>query len=196
MNLEKISKRILTRLEKVKVITLTGVTEQARPSLISKMGVKLSASVLWLETNEKNAKQILSLLKFWSRQSEIKNPFPIFYLPSSIPEQKLDLDQYINQSKALYSLMKNKACIIVTSIQVAGEPLFPFQQFKNEICSIKVNREINLTKLIKKLVEIGYTQEDLALEEGLISRRGGILEIFPFLLCLTGIIVLADNRFC
>jgi len=194
VNLEKISKRILTRLEKEKIVTLTGVTEQARPSLISKMGIKLSASVLWLETNEKNAKQILNLLKFWSRQSEIKNLFPIFYLPSSISEQKLDLDQCINQSKILYFLMKNKPCIIVTPIQIVGEPLFPFQQFKNEICSIKVNQEINLTKLIKKLVEIGYTQEDLALEEGLISRRGGILEIFPINLSRPVLIEFFGNK--
>ena len=104
MNLEKISKRIPARLEKEKIITLTGVIEQARPFLFSKVGVNLSAPVLWLETNEKDARQNLGLFKFWSRQSEDKNLFPIFHLPPPTPDQKSDLGQHINQSKILYFL--------------------------------------------------------------------------------------------
>ena len=54
------------------------------------------------------------------------------------------------------SILKNKPNIIVTYISSFTRPLIPLDIYKDNVINVKVNSTIDVNKLIKKLVIMGY----------------------------------------
>ena len=59
------------------------------------------------------------------------------------------------------SILKNKPNIIVTYISSFTRPLIPLDIYKDNVINVKVNSTIDVNKLIKKLVIMGYKKMEL-----------------------------------
>ena len=76
------------------------------------------------------------------------------------------------------SILKNKPNIIVTYISSFTRPLIPLDIYKDNVINVKVNSTIDVNKLIKKLVIMGYKRTPSTQQTGDFSVRGEIIDIY------------------
>lgn len=77
------------------------------------------------------------------------------------------------------SIINNEKKIIVTYISSALRSLPPIEVFKNNIIKIKEKDIIDVKKLTKQLVILGYTRTPTTQKTGEFSVRGEVIDIFP-----------------
>ena len=77
------------------------------------------------------------------------------------------------------SIINNEKKIIVTYISSALRSLPPIEVFKDNSIKIKEKDIINVNKLIKQLIILGYTRTPTTQKTGEFSVRGEVIDIFP-----------------
>ena len=73
----------------------------------------------------------------------------------------------------------NEKRIVITNLMGFLRFFPPISNYKKSFIELKVNQEINIENLIKKLYKIGYTRESLVNKTGEMAVRGYIIDIFP-----------------
>lgn len=68
--------------------------------------------------------------------------------------------------------------IIVTSVEALMSKLPPKRLWNQSHLSVSVGQTLEIDGFIKKLLEMGYTREDLVTHPGTFSLRGGILDLY------------------
>jgi len=76
------------------------------------------------------------------------------------------------------TILKNKPSIIVTYISSFTRPLIPFNIYKENVINIKTSKTIDINKLIKQLVIMGYKRTPSTQQTGDFSVRGEIIDIY------------------
>ena len=69
---------------------------------------------------------------------------------------------------------------VITTIDGCMDKLLPLDYIKQNIMTMTVGDEVNLTDYEKKLVKLGYERCAQAESSGQFAVRGGIIDIFPF----------------
>ncbi len=86
-------------------------------------------------------------------------------------------------SLAMYHLMGvEKPAIppvIVAPVRAVMTRTLPRRDFLKNSKTIKIGQTISIRSLVQTLVDIGYNPEEIVLEPGQFSHRGGILDIWP-----------------
>ena len=107
---------------------------------------------------------------------------PEAYLPvtDTFIEKDSSIDEEIDRLRlrATTSLMSRRDVIIVASVSCIygiGSP----QDYQAMLVPFVVGHSIKLKETLKRLVDIHYVRNDLALEQGVFRVRGDVLEIFP-----------------
>ncbi|MFA6842788.1 MAG: transcription-repair coupling factor [Bacilli bacterium] len=77
------------------------------------------------------------------------------------------------------SLLTKKHNVIVTHISAITKKLLPFNIFKQNVININKNDDIDIDKLTRSLIELGYKKEPTCSSVGCFSLRGGVIDIFP-----------------
>ena len=77
------------------------------------------------------------------------------------------------------SILKNKKNIIVTYISSFLRPLIPIEVYKDNVININIGNTIDVNKLIKQLVIMGYKRTPSTQQTGDFSVRGEIIDIYP-----------------
>ncbi len=80
---------------------------------------------------------------------------------------------------ALRSLAEPGARIVIASPQAALERTLPKDLLLESFVTVKPGDELEPVQFIKKLVALGYEQQEPVRLPGGFSRRGGIIDIFP-----------------
>ncbi|MGD9677800.1 MAG: transcription-repair coupling factor [Vulcanibacillus sp.] len=80
--------------------------------------------------------------------------------------------------KVLKNLVTNKKGIYIIPYVSFQKFLSPKEDFESAIITLKVGQEIELDKLIKHLVFVGYERLDMVSKHGEFSVRGGVIDIF------------------
>jgi transcription-repair coupling factor (superfamily II helicase) len=110
-------------------------------------------------------------------------PSAIHHLPSGQGGLYDDGPPEINalsaRAAALAALLGDDACIVIASPQSVLERTLAPETFAAAIVSLKVEDEVDITAVGKRLVGLGYENEEPVRRPGTFSRRGGILDIFP-----------------
>lgn len=87
-----------------------------------------------------------------------------------------------NTSKRIEALTK-LSCLQADITVVSAEALLQYlpnvSSFKSSLLTLKTNDEIEMSKLVSRLVQGGYVRLDMAKEKGSFSLRGDILDIYP-----------------
>ena len=83
------------------------------------------------------------------------------------------------QSHALQAMRSKTRSLIVTTFKGLLELGAPPQDVFNKSILLNLSEEIDLKKLISRLIEIGYEQEKMVSHPFEFSVRGGIVDIFP-----------------
>jgi len=78
----------------------------------------------------------------------------------------------------LNQILKEKR-IVITNLMGFLRFLPNSKDYKNSYCTIKLNEEYNIEKLVSNLYKIGYKRESLVNKTGEMAVRGFIIDIFP-----------------
>ena len=79
----------------------------------------------------------------------------------------------------LKNILEKKSCTIVTTIDAMMDLVLPLEFLEQNIITLNVGQEANITTLCKRLTALGYERCGQIEAQGQFAVRGGILDIFP-----------------
>ena len=169
--------------------TLLGVTGSGKTFTLANMIAKVQRPTLVVSHNKTLAAQLYSELKSFfprtpsSTLSVITNYYqPEAYIPQT--DTYIAKDSAINDGlerlrlAATGALLERRDVIVVASVSCLyglGSP----EDFSDMRAKVLVSQDLSRDELLRKLVEIQYTRNDIAPERGQFRAAGDTLEIFP-----------------
>ena len=166
------SEKITALLQKRVSFALSGITNCTKLIILSQLLLKNKKKIIFVTETEQNA------LKF---QNDLKNLFEeeaeIFpYQDGSI---------YDTNSKNLYKyarqiqILQNPNNIVIVPQKALFEKFPDEVFFKEHNINIKINDDIDVQELARKLVNLGYKRKTLVADVGEYSIRGDVIDVFP-----------------
>ena len=154
-------------------VSVAGVVESALAHFIyCSFGKKRKLVVM---SSEDEAKNLYSDMKFFCDN--------VLYFPQrEFVYYNIDALAHFNEHKRIDCLAalfdKNSEIMVITTLEALLSPTIPPELLKSEQILIKQGERYDVQKLSKKLVELGYTRDDVCEGCGQFSLRGGILDIY------------------
>lgn len=81
--------------------------------------------------------------------------------------------------ETLQALANGEKCLVVTSLSGIRRPLAPLDLWQKQALTLEVAQTYDFSKLIQKLVQMGYTKRKQVERPGDLAVRGSIIDIFP-----------------
>jgi excinuclease ABC subunit B len=173
----------------LKYQTLKGVTASGKTFSMAKIIEAVQAPALVISHNKTLAAQLYREFKdfFPDNAVEYFVSYYDYYQPEAYVAGKdlyIAKDASINEEidrlrlKASMSLMERRDVLVVATVSCIygiGNPA-DFKQMRAEITK---NSDINLTSLIKKLINLQYNRNDAVLERSKFRVKGDTVDIFP-----------------
>ncbi|MBA2697615.1 MAG: excinuclease ABC subunit UvrB [Nocardioidaceae bacterium] len=168
--------------------------------LLGATGTGKTASVAWLVERVQRPTLVMLPNKTLAAQfaNELRELFPDnaieyfvsyydYYQPEAYVPQTdtyIEKDSSINEEverlrhSATWSLLTRRDVIVVSTVScIYG--LGSAQEYLNRMVHVKVGDEFDRDSLLRKLVQVQYTRNDLAGTRGTFRVRGDTLEVFP-----------------
>lgn len=159
-----------------KNLSITGLTDTSKAHVIYSLYNYSNVCPVVVCTNVSSARKMMQDLKFYSEKE-------IIFLPArEVLYYNLDVQsREINNARvyAISALLQKKDAIYVTTIDALMMPILPKEKYTGLNLKFKLGDKINLEEIIKNLIALGYTREEVVLTEGQFAVRGGIIDVFP-----------------
>ena len=178
--------------------TLLGVTGSGKTFTMANIIEKTQKPTLVLAHNKTLAGQLYSEFKEFFPENNVEYfvSFYDFYQPEAyvpVSDTYIEKDAQINDEidklrhSATASLFETRNTIIVASVSCIyglGDPI----DYENMIISLRTGMIKDRNELLKKLIKLQYTRDDLSLKRGTFRARGDVVEVFPSIEGETGVI--------
>ncbi|MDD5702595.1 MAG: CarD family transcriptional regulator, partial [Dehalococcoidales bacterium] len=157
------------------------VLDAAKPYLTAAVYQSLQLPMLVVTAQPENAKKLYEQISLWSNSRQI-NLFPE---PDILPYQRTIPDSLAEQERiqVLYSLSgmaeRKAPPLIIVSAPALIQKTISRDEFASAVHTIEVGNELDPLSLMDKWTSMGYQVDTLVEAPGRISRRGGIIDIFP-----------------
>ena len=175
--------------ESKKFQTLLGVTGSGKTFTMANIIQQVQKPTLVLAHNKTLAGQLYSEFKEFFPENNVEYFVsyydyyqPESYIPSS--DTYIEKDASINDEidklrhSATASLFETRDVIVVASVSCIyglGDPI----DYENMIVSLRPGMEIDRDKVLKKLVNMQYSRNEIDFKRGVFRAKGDILEIYP-----------------
>ena len=169
--------------------TLLGVTGSGKTFTMANVIQKVQKPTLVLAHNKTLAGQLYSEFKEFFPENHVEYFVsyydyyqPESYIPSS--DTYIEKDASINDEidklrhSATASLFESKDVIIVSSVSCIyglGDPI----DYENMIISLRPGMQKSRDEVLKKLVKMQYTRNEIDFKRGTFRAKGDIVEIYP-----------------
>lgn len=176
-------------LEGKKHQTLMGVTGSGKTFTMANIIQKVQKPTLIISHNKTLAAQLHGEFKEFFPENAVEYFVsyydyyqPEAYVPST--DTYIEKDSQINDEieklrhSATAALAERKDVIIVASVSCIYGLGSPFD-YENQLISLRPGMEKPRNEILRKLVDIQYTRNDLAFERGTFRVRGDIIDVFP-----------------
>src|SRR6188508_2065484 len=184
--IEEIARRIRGG---VKDVVLLGATGTGKTATIAWVAERLQRPILVMQPNKTLAAQFANELRqlFPDNAVEYFVSYYDYYQPEAYVPQTdtyIEKDSSINEEverlrhSATNSLLTRRDVIVVSTVSCIyglGTP----QEYVDRMLRLKVGQEMDRDGVLRRLVEIQYTRNDLSFTRGTFRVRGDTLEIFP-----------------
>ena len=178
--------------------TLLGVTGSGKTFTMANIIAKTQKPTLVLAHNKTLAGQLYSEFKEFFPENNVEYfvSFYDFYQPEAyvpVSDTYIEKDAQINDEidklrhSATASLFETRNTTIVASVSCIyglGDPI----DYENMIISLRTGMIKDRNELLKKLIKLQYTRDDLSLKRGTFRARGDVVEVFPSTEGETGVI--------
>jgi excinuclease ABC subunit B len=172
-----------------KDVVLLGATGTGKTATVAWVAEQLQRPVLVLQPNKTLAAQFANELRqlFPDNAVEYFVSYYDYYQPEAYVPQTdtyIEKDSSINEEverlrhSATNSLLTRRDTIVVSTVSCIyglGTP----QEYVDRMLRLKVGEEHDRDSVLRRLVEIQYTRNDMAFTRGTFRVRGDTLEIFP-----------------
>ena len=169
--------------------TLLGVTGSGKTFTMANIIAKMDRPTLVMSHNKTLAAQLYGELKGYFPNNAVEYFVsyydyyqPEAYRPSTDTyiEKEIDINEEIDRLrlKAMASLLERRDTIIVATVSCIygiGSP----KLFQNQRLTLKVGDRIERDDILRSLIDIFYSRNDLELKRGCFRVRGDIIEVVP-----------------
>lgn len=173
----------------VKHQTLLGATGTGKTFTISNVIQQVNKPTLVIAHNKTLAGQLYSELKEFFPHNAVEYfvSYYDYYQPEAYVPQTdtyIEKDASINDEidklrhSATSALFERRDVIIVASVSCIyglGSP----EEYRELVVSLRVGMEIERNELLRRLVDVQYTRNDIDFHRGTFRVRGDVVEIFP-----------------
>jgi excinuclease ABC subunit B len=170
-------------------IVLMGATGTGKTATVAWLAERLQRPMLVLQPNKTLAAQYASELRQFFPENAVEYfvSYYDYYQPEAyVPatDTYIEKDSSINDEverlrhAATNSLLTRRDVIVVATVSAIyglGTP----QEYVDRMLTLRVGETHDRDKLLRKLVEMQYTRNDLAATRGTFRVRGDTLEVFP-----------------
>ena len=170
--------------------TLLGITGSGKTFTMANVIEKIQKPTLILSHNKTLAAQLYGEFKalfpnnavgFFISYYDYYQPEAYMPVTDTYIEKDMSMNEEIDRLrlKATSYLMSRKDVIIIASVSCIygiGSP----DSYKDMLVHISIGDVINVKDMLRQLVNIHYTRNDMVLEPGAFRVRGDMIEIFPF----------------
>jgi len=184
--IEEIAERVRAG---TKDVVLLGATGTGKTATVAWVAEQLQRPLLVLQPNKTLAAQFANELRqlFPENAVEYFVSYYDYYQPEAYVPQTdtyIEKDSSINEEverlrhSATNSLLTRRDVIVVSTVSCIyglGTP----QEYVDRMIKLKVGEEHDRDSILRRLVEIQYTRNDMAFTRGTFRVRGDTLEVFP-----------------
>lgn len=174
---QKNFKQIIREIEKDSAQLVTGITDSARATLIASVAEEKDCPTIVFTPNLHQANLLFNdLQEFYPKENiYVYNVNDMIHTQLSIasPEEQAE------RIETLEFLLSEQPGIILIPVAGARRLLPPKAAYQQAHLDIQLDSDIELEKLTKHLVSIGYVREQIVAKPGEFSVRGGIIDIYP-----------------
>lgn len=156
------------------VIQVSGCIDAVKPHIAYSVN-NGSGSRIIVTFHEQKAKELLEEYRFFDKKAAYYPAKDILFYQSDIRGNVLTSER-IN---ALKMMAEEKEYTIITTFDGLMNPMPSPEKFIQAVTKIAVGDSVDLDKLTRHLVELGYEKNYQAQTMGEFSVRGGIIDIFP-----------------
>ena len=156
------------------------IPQAARPFVLSSLGSDLNRPLLILTSNENRSDTFYNQGKKWNIDRKIYNFLDTnstFYERSS--REKERIHNRIETLSHLINVQNNSNIDVISHASALMTPTLPKPIFNQYTIQLSVGDHIKLNKVIKNCIDSGYQPNTIVTTPGEISRRGGIIDIWP-----------------
>ncbi len=169
--------------------TLLGATGTGKTFTMSNVIKEVGKPTLIIAHNKTLAGQLYSEFKEFFPENRVEYFVsyydyyqPETYVPSTdtFIEKDASINDEIDQLRhsATSALFERDDVIIIASVSCIyglGNP----EEYKDLVVSVRVGMEMDRSELLRKLVDVQYTRNDIDFQRGTFRVRGDVVEIFP-----------------
>lgn len=169
--------------------TLMGVTGSGKTFSMAKIIERVQKPTLVISHNKTLAAQLHGEFKEFFPENAVEYfvSYYDFYQPEAyVPstdtyiEKDADINDEIDKLRhsATTALLERRDVIVVASVSCIyglGSP----KSYRNQLLSLRTGMEIDRDQIIRRLVDIQYTRNDIDFQRGTFRARGDTVDIYP-----------------
>ncbi len=174
-------RQLLAELERQDGNTTAVVLEAAKPYFIAALYQARRRPMIVITAKPENCRRLHEQLVTWSPSSGAK----LFPEPDVLPYERIASDaptklERVQVLSALAGINGDESPpLVVASAPALMQKTTPHRQFTSASHTIKLGMDIEPLQLLKKWQAMGYQMESMVEVPGTMSRRGGIVDIYP-----------------
>jgi transcription-repair coupling factor (superfamily II helicase) len=171
--------QLVDELKQPKGSTKAVVLNAAKPYFIAALYHRLRLPMLVVTAQPENSKKLHEQLLTWCPSTEIK----LFPAPDALPYQRIasDTSTELEKIQVLSALASrdDHTPLTVASAPALMQKVTPHAGFASTFHTIKSGMDIEPFRLLSQWEAMGYRTESMVEIPGMISHRGGIIDIYP-----------------
>ncbi|MFC1973789.1 hypothetical protein ACFLU2_00295 [Chloroflexota bacterium] len=151
----------------------------AKPYLVVCLHHDLGLPALVLTARPERARELYEEISAWCDSDALPWFFPE---PDALPYERLSSDPYVVQQRmrVMAGLSgKLDTPLIISSAHAIWRKTVSVSDFASSRHVLRKSMKINLEQMLARWVSLGYEVENTVELPGAVSRRGGILDIYP-----------------
>jgi len=170
---------LINDLQSAQVGVKVAVLDAAKPYLIACLYQQSGLPILVITARPERARQLYDEIPVWCGSSDSIHLFPE---PDALPYERISSDPYTvkQRLKVLSRLNKaDKAPLVIASAHAVVRKIMPPAVFTPSCHTLNSGMKLDLEQMLRKWISIGYDVDTKVELPGTVSRRGGIIDIYP-----------------
>lgn len=157
------------------IITAVGCVDTQKPHIMNALQEN-AGCVLVVTFNEQKARELTEAYQFFDSRAVYFPAKDILFYQSDIRGNALTKERIF----AYKALTEEETPVIITTIDALMDRLVRPEIMLSAVLELKAGEVLDMEKIRKRLVSMGYESGFQAEQPGQFAVRGGIIDIFPF----------------
>ena len=156
------------------IVSVTGALDSQKAHLAAGLSQDVPFRLLIAE-NERKARELYEDFRLY-------DPEVLYYPAKDLIFYQADISGNLltrERIRVIQAILERKRLTVVTSVGGCMDKLLPLETFLDHCIHLRNDSELDLEKMKRELVRLGYEREAQVESCGQFSIRGGILDIFP-----------------